>query len=112
MPKRVQSIRPPPDDSRPKNKLLARLPREDYQHLRPHLRTVPVKVKQVLHLLNEPVREVIFLNGGVASMTAVIAAWRIPPAPAFSVRRSLRQPCRKPASMCHALPHCCSPWPS
>jgi len=72
MPKRVPSIRPPPGDSRPKNKLLARLPREDFQRLRPHLKTVPIKVRQVLHLLNEPVREVIFLNGGVASMTTVM----------------------------------------
>ena len=72
MPTRVKTVRPPPADPRPKNKLLACLPREDFQRLRPHLRTVRIKVKQVLHGVNEPVREVIFLNGGVASVTSVM----------------------------------------
>jgi hypothetical protein len=72
MPKRAKSVRPPPVDFRPKNKLLACLPRADYQRLRPHLRTIPVKVKQIFHRLNEPVREVFFPNGGVASLTTVM----------------------------------------
>jgi len=72
MPKRAMSIRPPPLDSRPKNKLLAYLPREDFERLRPHLKTIPLKAKQVLHPVNEPVRQVFFLNGGVASMTTVM----------------------------------------
>ena len=72
MPKRARSIRPPPVESRPKNKLLACLPPADFQRLRPHLKTIPLKVKQILHPVNEPVREVFFLNGGVASMTTVM----------------------------------------
>ena len=72
MPKRAKSIRPPPVDSRPKNKLLACLPSADFERLRPHLKTIPLKVKQILHPVNEPIREVFFLNGGVASMTTVM----------------------------------------
>ncbi len=72
MAKRATSIRPPPVASRPKNKLLACLPRADFERLRPHLKTIPLKVQQVFHPINEPVREVFFLNGGVASMTTVM----------------------------------------
>jgi CRP-like cAMP-binding protein len=72
MAKRVASVRPPPHDSRPINRLLACLPTADFQRLRPHLKTRPVAVKQVFHPYNQPVREVFFPNGGVASVTAVM----------------------------------------
>ena len=72
MPSRLKSTRPPPAESRPKNKLLACLPLEDFERLKPHLRTLPVKTKQVFHPLNELIRDVIFPNGGVASVTAVM----------------------------------------
>lgn len=72
MTKRPSSIRPPPADQRPKNKLIACLPRPDFERLRPHLRTVPVTVRQILQRANEPVRDVFFPNGGVASMTTVM----------------------------------------
>jgi hypothetical protein len=45
MPKRAKAIRPPPVDARPKNKLLASLPRADFERLRPHLKTIPTKVR-------------------------------------------------------------------
>jgi CRP-like cAMP-binding protein len=72
LPKRAKAIRPPLVDSRPKNKLLRGLPRADFERLRPHLKTIPIKVRQILHPENEPVRDVYFLNGGVASMTTVM----------------------------------------
>ena len=72
MPNRAKAVRPPPSDPRPKNKLLASLPRADFARLRPLLKTIPLTVKQVLHPINEPVRQVFFLNGGVASMTTVM----------------------------------------
>ena len=72
MSKPAKAVRPPPVDLRPKNKLLASLPRADFDRLRPHLRTIPIKVRQILHPVNEPVREVFFLNGGVASMTTAM----------------------------------------
>jgi CRP-like cAMP-binding protein len=61
-----------PPMSRPKNRLLAALPAEDFERLRPHLRTTPIRMKQVLHPMNEPIRDVVFLNGGVASVTTVM----------------------------------------
>jgi CRP-like cAMP-binding protein len=73
MPPRPKSVRPPPADSRPKNRLLACLPAADFQRLRPHLATRPAAVKQVLHPFNEPLSEVFFPNGGVVSVTAVMA---------------------------------------
>src|SRR4051812_22337888 len=72
MAKRARSVRLPPVDARPKNKLLACLPREDFVRLRPALKTIPISVKQILHPVNEPIREIYFLNGGVASMTTVM----------------------------------------
>jgi CRP-like cAMP-binding protein len=69
MPKSLLSVRPPAVEVRPKNKLLARLPASDFARIREHLRTVPITVKQVLHPRDEPIRNVYFLNGGVASMT-------------------------------------------
>lgn len=72
MSSRARSIRPPPAESRPKNKLLACLPTEDFNRMKPHLRTIPVKTKQVFFPLNEPIRHIIFPNGGVASVTAVM----------------------------------------
>ena len=72
MPNRAESVRPPPDDSRPKNRLLACLPPADFQRVRLHLKTLPVRVKQVFHRFNEPLREVFFPNGGVASVTTVM----------------------------------------
>jgi CRP-like cAMP-binding protein len=64
--------RPPPADSKPTNKLLACLPDVDFQRLRSQFRTVLLEHKQVLHPRNEPVEEVFFLNGGVASVTTVM----------------------------------------
>lgn len=72
MPKRALPVRPPPGDSRPKNRLLACLPRADFERLRPHLKTRPVALKQVFHPFNKPIREVFFPNGGVASVTTVM----------------------------------------
>lgn len=50
---RANRVRPPPDD-RPKNKLLAALPSEDFKRLRPHVQTIPTAVKQIVHPVNEP----------------------------------------------------------
>jgi CRP-like cAMP-binding protein len=72
MPKRAKPIVPPASDPRPQNKLLACLPQAEFERLRPHLKTVSLRAKQILHPVNEPVRQVYFLNGGVASMTTVM----------------------------------------
>jgi hypothetical protein len=72
MANRPRSIRPPPEDPRPTNRLLACLPREDFERIKPHLRTLPVRPKQTFHPLNASIQDVIFLNGGVASVTTVM----------------------------------------
>jgi CRP-like cAMP-binding protein len=73
MPQPVSAVRPSSVDRRPANKLLACLPRADFQRLRPHLKTIPTSARQlVLQTANEPVREVYFPNDGVASVTAVM----------------------------------------
>jgi hypothetical protein len=72
MPKRTIAIRPSQPDSRPKNRLLSCLPPPDFQRLRRHLTTRPVALKQVFQPFNEPVHEVFFPNGGVASVTTVM----------------------------------------
>jgi len=66
--KRVPFVRPPPAE-RPKNQLLAALPAADFLRLRPHLTTIPIRVKQVLYTRGEPIRDVFFPNGGVVSIT-------------------------------------------
>jgi CRP-like cAMP-binding protein len=60
--------RPPP-----KNRLLTALPAADLDRLRLFLTTVPIRVKQVLQKTGEPVRDVYFLNGGVASITTTLS---------------------------------------
>ena len=62
----------PPATNRPKNRLLAGLSAVDFARIQPHLRTVAMARKQTLHRLNEPIQDVIFPNGGVASITTVM----------------------------------------
>lgn len=72
MVKRSTSGRVSPPAGRPKNKLLAALPPEDFARILPHLKTIPIKVRQVLYRRGEPVRQVFFPNGGGASITAAM----------------------------------------
>jgi CRP-like cAMP-binding protein len=75
MPKRASTVpplRPPAEQQRPKNKLIACLPQDDYSRLKPHLKTIPLKKKEIIHRRNEPVRRVVFPNGGVASVTTAM----------------------------------------
>lgn len=65
-----RSLSPQPD--RPRNRLLAALPAAEFDAIRPSLRTVPIKVKQIFHRAGEPLRDVYFPNGGVASVTTVM----------------------------------------
>jgi CRP-like cAMP-binding protein len=59
------------------NKLLARLPAADYQRLLPHLETIPLPFKHVLHRGGDEVRRVYFPGGGVCSITHVMADGRM-----------------------------------
>jgi CRP-like cAMP-binding protein len=66
------AVRPPPTDRRPRNRLLAALPDEDFERILPHLKTVSLAHKQVLLKRGEPIRHVFFPNGGVCSVTAMM----------------------------------------
>jgi len=76
--KRVSPVRPPPTaqppplEGRPKNRLLAALPAEDFARIAPHLKNVPLNVKAVLLKRGAPIRHVFFPNGGVCSVTAMM----------------------------------------
>jgi CRP-like cAMP-binding protein len=76
--KDVPSLRPtrvarrPPTEGRPKNRLLAALPAPDFQRLSRHLKTIPVRAKQVLYKQGEPIRYVYFPNGGVVSIVTAL----------------------------------------
>jgi CRP-like cAMP-binding protein len=79
--KRVPSVRPSSRavrrvaaDSRPKNRLLAALPTRDFERLRPHLTTIPVRAKQIVQKQGEPIEHVFFPNGGVFSVTTVLSS--------------------------------------
>jgi CRP-like cAMP-binding protein len=50
------------------NRLLAALPPEEMEVLRPHLETVPLAFKQMLHEANRPIEYVYFVRRGVVSM--------------------------------------------
>ena len=72
MAERVSSHRFLDSDLRPANRLLASLPPEDFARLQAHLKTIPMKAKQVIHRRNEPMGNVVFPNGGVVSVTTVM----------------------------------------
>src|SRR5919202_2690520 len=54
-----------------RNRILANLPPEDSERLRPHLEPVPLALGQVLIERLEPIDHVYFIEAGIASDTAV-----------------------------------------
>jgi CRP-like cAMP-binding protein len=76
--KRISSVRPPPavrplpTDARPKNRLLALLPLEDFRRILPDLETIPMIAKAVLLRRGTPIDHVFFPNGGICSVTAMM----------------------------------------
>jgi CRP-like cAMP-binding protein len=72
MSRRPPASRPPFSERQPKNQILAALPADDFRRLLPHLTTVPVRARQLLHHSGEPLRFVYFPNGGVASIAPVL----------------------------------------
>jgi CRP-like cAMP-binding protein len=54
------------------NRLLARLPREEYQRLRPHLKLVPLEFKHVLYEARSAIDNAYFPNRGVVSALTVM----------------------------------------
>jgi CRP-like cAMP-binding protein len=58
---------------KPSNKLLARLPDDDYRRLAPLLDTVRLPGKTVLHSPGAPIQRVYFPQGGICSTTCLMA---------------------------------------
>ena len=58
--------------NRPANRLLAALPPDVFDRIRPDLRTIATATQQVFHRQGAPIEHVYFLNGGVGSITTVL----------------------------------------
>jgi CRP-like cAMP-binding protein len=58
--------------SRPGNRLLAALPIDVFDRIRPDLITIPTATRQVFQRQGTPIEHVYFLNGGVGSITTVL----------------------------------------
>jgi|SRR5581483_3416574 len=56
----------------PPNRLLAALPNDELERLRPHLQPVVVSARQVIHEPDEPIRHVYFVNRGIVSFVMVL----------------------------------------
>jgi CRP-like cAMP-binding protein len=67
------AVRPPPIDGPPRNRLLAALPDEDLRRILPFLKTIPISTRLVLQKQGEPLQHVYFPNGGVCSITTMLA---------------------------------------
>jgi len=59
-------------NGRCRNSLLARLSDDQFRQLQPHLKTVALDPKQVLHKQGDPVRFVYFPSGGIVSMATLL----------------------------------------
>lgn len=55
--------------NRPSNRLLAKLPLEDYQRIQSKLVQLPLRFRQVLHKQDEKITAVVFPGGGACSLT-------------------------------------------
>jgi CRP-like cAMP-binding protein len=53
--------------------LLGALPVEDFRRILPHLKTIPIRTRQVFYRPHEPLRHVYFPNGGVCSITTMLS---------------------------------------
>ncbi|HVC97453.1 MAG TPA: Crp/Fnr family transcriptional regulator [Pirellulales bacterium] len=58
------------------NRLLARLPAEEYERLLPRLQVVPLELKQVLYQARSPIDHAYFPNRGVVSALTVMEGGR------------------------------------
>jgi CRP-like cAMP-binding protein len=66
-----------PQGARVSNKLLARLPADELERITPFLTTIPFDKREILHRPHEPIRRVVFPNGGVASVTMAMQDGRL-----------------------------------
>ncbi len=55
------------------NRLLAALPRKEYNRLLPHWESVTLDLKQVLYVPDEPIEYVYFPNSGIVSLLSIMS---------------------------------------
>jgi CRP-like cAMP-binding protein len=67
----------PPSAQPLQNKLLASLPGDEFQRIAPHLRSVPMKMKQVFQRQDEPTQVVYFPGGGACSLVKTLGDGRV-----------------------------------
>ena len=63
-----------PSPEQTANRLLALLPRADYQRLTPHLQAVPLAPKQIVYKARSPIDYVYFPSSGVVSAMTIVHA--------------------------------------
>src|SRR5215831_6318223 len=67
---------PGPEYVRPRNKLLATLPRDEYSRLLPFLQLAPLRHREVLHKAGEPVEAIYFPADGLCSIVMTMTDGR------------------------------------
>ena|ERR1051326_3415832 len=70
----THSQRPPPmiTEPRPANKILAALPQEEFESLRPKLRNTTFQLGQIIYQPEETINSVYFINRGIISWLAIL----------------------------------------
>src|SRR5260370_1721067 len=69
-----QPQRPPPmtDGPRPANKILASLPHDEFERLRPRLREVAFPIGEILYMPEQEIEHIYFVNSGIVSVLAAL----------------------------------------
>ena len=69
-----QQVQPPAmtNQSRPANKILAALPDEEFQRLKPKLREVSFPLGRIVYIPDQPIEHVYFVNRGIISWLATL----------------------------------------
>ena len=68
----IHTVNPPHDPTiTPNNRLLAALPRDEYERLLPNFESVRLPRNRILYEVGDEMRYAYFLNGGVASLVAI-----------------------------------------
>lgn len=69
-----ETQRPPPmtNQPRPANKILANLPEDEFEQLRPKLRAVSFPIGEILYMPAQKIEHVYFVNRGVVSLLAAL----------------------------------------
>jgi CRP-like cAMP-binding protein len=75
-PKKKTERDPSSDYVRPRNKLLATLPKDEYSRLLPFLQLTPLRPRQVLQKAGEPVEAIYFPADGLCSIVVTMADGR------------------------------------